>query len=269
MYVHCSMKVAEVTPKRNSWVVVHKPNSRAKLRLFCFPYAGGGAYIYRSWSDTLPPFVEVCSIQLPGRGGRMSEEPLSDLAQVVEEAARGLQPYFDRPFAFFGHSMGALISYELARQLQSENKTGPKHLFVSAHRAPHLPRTEPSFYNLPDDELIDELRRLKGTPSEVLENPELMHLMLPLMRADFSVCQNYDFQAAAQPLACPITVFGGLEDTVTSEQLQDWRQHTTATFKLRLFPGDHFFLHTSHESLLRALAQELLPLASPTSKQVS
>jgi len=259
------MKLEEATRKQNSWVVIPKPNSRATLRLFCFPYAGGAAHIYRSWSDTLPPFVEVCSVQLPGRGTRIREEPLSDLWQVVEEAAQGLQPYFDRPFAFFGHSMGALICYELTRQLESENKTGPKHLFVSAHRAPHLPRIEPSFYDLPDDELIDELRRLKGTPSEVLENPELMHLMLPLMRADFSVCQIYEYQAAAKPLACPITVFGGLEDTVTNEQLQEWRQHTTATFKLKLFPGDHFFIHTSQESLLRELAQALLPLASPTS----
>ena len=254
------MKVAQ-----DSWVVIPKPDSGAKLRLFCFPYAGGGAYIYRTWSNTLPSLVEVCAIQLPGRGTRISEKPLSDLAQVVEQAAQGLQRYFDRPFAFFGHSMGALIGFELARQLQRQNKTGPRHLFVSAHRAPHLPDTEPSFYNLPDAELIEELRRLKGTPTEVLENPELMHLMLPLMRADFSVCQNYDYQAAAQPLACPISVFGGLEDTLTKEQLQDWRQHTTAAFKLRLFPGDHFFLHTYQESLLRALAQELVPLVSPTS----
>src|SRR5687767_7376567 len=103
--------------KRDSWVVIPKPNSRAKLRLFCFPYAGGAAYIYRSWGDTLPSLVEVCAVQLPGRGTRMSEKPLSDLSQVVAEAARGLQNYFDRPFAFFGHSMGALISFELARQL--------------------------------------------------------------------------------------------------------------------------------------------------------
>ena len=258
------MKVGEVT-RRDSWVVIPKPNLGARLRLFCFPYAGGGAYIYRSWSNTLPPLVEVCAIQLPGRGTRMSEKPLSDLAQVVDQAAQGLQSYFDRPFAFFGHSMGALIGFELARKLQSENKTGPKHLFVSAHRAPHLPNTEGTFYNLPDAELIEELRHLKGTPTEVLENPELMHLMLPLMRADFSVCQNYDYQPAAQPLACPITVFGGLEDTLTKEQLQDWRQHTTAAFKLRLLPGDHFFLHTSQETLLRTLAQELVPLVSPTS----
>lgn len=248
----------------NSWVVFPKPNAGARLRLFCFPYAGGGALIYRPWGAALSPHVEVCAIQLPGRGGRMSEEPLVKLSQVVEAVAQALQPYFDKPFAFFGHSMGALISFELARQLAREGRRAPQHLFVSGHRAPHLPETEPPFYNLPDAELINELRRLNGTPQEVLENPELMQLMLPLMRADFSVCQTYTY-VAAPPLTCPLTAYGGTGDTaVEREHLEAWRQHTTSAFALRMFPGDHFFLHTSQPSLLRALAQQLEPLASAT-----
>lgn len=248
----------------NSWVVFPRPNARASLRLFCFPYAGGGALIYRPWGDALPPHVEVCAVQPPGRGVRMGEAPLRRLPQVVEAAAQALRPYFDRPFAFFGHSMGALIGFELARRLERENETPPRHLFVSGHRAPHLPASRPPLYDLPDAELIGELRRLNGTPREVLENTELMRLMLPLLRADFSVCQTYVY-AAAPPLTCPINAFGGLDDaSVRREHLEGWRQHTASSFALRVFPGDHFFLHTSQASLLRALAQELEPLASAT-----
>lgn len=244
----------------NPWLVIQRPNPRATLRLFCFPYAGGSTLIYRAWANSLPAHVEVCGIQLPGRGSRMHEQPFFDLAELVETLAPVLAPHFDKPFAFFGHSMGAAISFEMARLLSREGKEGPRHLFVSGRRAPQFPETDRPTYNLPEPEFIEELQRLNGTPRELLENPELMQLMLPLLRADFTLCQTYKLKEAP-PLACPITACGGLADKcVTREPLEGWRQHTSASFALRMLPGDHFFLHTDQSTLLRVLGQELAPL---------
>lgn len=244
----------------NPWLVIQRPNPRATFRLFCFPYAGGSTLIYRTWADSLPVHVEVCGIQLPGRGSRMREQPFLDLVELVETLAPVLEPYFDKPFAFFGHSMGATIGFEMARLLSREGKQLPQHLFVSGRRAPQFPETDCPTYNLPDPEFIEELRRLNGTPRELLENPELMQLLLPLLRADFTVCQTYALKEAP-PLTCPITACGGLQDTcVSREHLEGWRQHTSDSFALRMLPGDHFFLQTSQPALLRMLARELDPL---------
>jgi medium-chain acyl-[acyl-carrier-protein] hydrolase len=161
------------------------------------------------------------------------------------------------PFAFFGHSMGAMISFELARRLRREHDREPIHLFVSGRRAPQLPITEPPTYNLPEPQLIEDLRRLNGTPRAVLENPELLQLVLPLLRTDFEVCQTYTYTPQA-PLSCPITVFGGLQDTeAPRESLAAWREQTTSSFTLRMFPGDHFFLHTTQHDMLRIIYEQL------------
>lgn len=180
----------------SSWLTCSSPNHQAILRLLCFPYAGGGANIFRTWQDNLPTTVEVCPVQLPGRERRLLEPPFTDLRFLVEAAARALLLYLDRPFAFFGHSMGATISFELARHLRQEKNVKPVHLFVSGRRAPQLPERHASTYDLPGAEFLEELRRLKGTPKEVLEHPELMELMLPLLRADFELIQTYQYSAA-------------------------------------------------------------------------
>lgn len=175
----------------------------------------------------------------------------------MEAAAEALLPYLDRPFAFFGHSMGALISFELARLLRREHKQHVTRLFLSGRGAPHLPEREPTTYNLPEPEFIQELQRLKGTPQAVLEQPELMALMSPVLRADFEICQTYEY-VPEPPLECPITAFGGLQDEeVSHQQLDAWRAHTNTSFSLRMFPGDHFFLHASAPVLLRLIAQEM------------
>jgi medium-chain acyl-[acyl-carrier-protein] hydrolase len=247
---------------QNPWIVTQKPNARAALRLFCFPYAGGSAVIYRDWAELLPPFVEVCAVQLPGRGARMREAAISDLSQLVESADAALRPHFDKPFAFFGHSMGAVIGFELARRLLREGGPLPRHLSVSGRSAPQFIDTGKKLYALPDDELIEELRGLNGTPPELLAHPELMELMLPLLRADFAVCQKYTHSPEPK-LPVPITAFGGLQDTnVPREELEGWREQTTAAFKARLLPGDHFFVNTMRPTLLRALTQELHALAT-------
>lgn len=237
------------------WLVTPAPNPAAPLRLFCFPYAGGSTQIYRTWANSLPVTVEVCAVEIPGRGRRLREKAHENLLALVADACTALRPYMNKPFAFFGHSMGALISFELARQLRREGQPPPAHIFVSGRRAPQLPDNAPT-YNLPDPEFIAELRRLNGTPQEVLEHPDLLQLMLPMLRADFSVCQTYRY-APEPPLKCGFSVYGGVDDAdISREQLEAWSQHTSSAFTVRMFPGDHFFLHTAPESL-KTLSQEL------------
>lgn len=240
-----------------SWLAFPRRSPQASLRLFCFPYAGGNSLIFRSWADFLAPYVEVCAVQLPGRGARMNEPPFAQLPALVDAAARALLPHMDQPFAFFGHSMGAMIGFELARHLRDENKPQPRHLFVSGRRAPQVIDTSPSTYNLPEPEFIEELHRLNGTPKQVLEHEELMRLILPILRTDFAICQTYDY-LPAPPLDCPISVYGGLRDQgVPRELLEGWRAQTNATFILRMLPGDHFFIHSDLALFLPKLAQEL------------
>jgi medium-chain acyl-[acyl-carrier-protein] hydrolase len=242
---------------KGQWLSVFSPNPSASVRLFCFPYAGGGAQIFRTWARRLPAGVEVCPVQPPGRGSRMTEPPFRQLAPLVEALAEALRPHLDRPFAFFGHSMGAMISFELARLLREQAGVLPFHMFVSGRRAPHIPETAEPSYDLPYDQFVEVLRRLNGTPEETLRSEELMALMVPLLRADFSVCQTYAY-AEGPPLACPITAFGGADDGETAEgRLEAWREQTTGAFSSVVLPGDHFFLHTAEERLLRRLGEEL------------
>lgn len=256
MAVSTANNKAAVTP----WLLRPRPNTHARLRLFCFPYAGGAATIYRLWQDKLPLSVEVSPVQLPGRGKRLSETPFTDVQAMVRAAAEALRPYMDMPFAFFGHSMGAMISFELARELRREHRVMPRQLFLSARRAPQVKNREKITYNLPDAEFIDDLRTLEGTPKEVLEQPELMQLMMPLLRADFAVCDTYEY-VEEPPLDCPISVFGGLQDSgVTREHLQAWREQTTGAFSLRMVPGDHFFLNAAPAVLFQGLSQDLREL---------
>jgi len=242
----------------NPLLAGHKPNPRAVLRLFCFPYSGGTALSYRNWGQMLPRGIDVCAVQLPGRGRRLHEVPLTKMSEVVECVGEEIVPLLDRPFAFFGHSMGAIIGFELARLLRRLGREGPIHLFVSAHKAPQIPKTKQFTYNLPEPELIADLQRLNGTPREVFDHPELMRLMIPLLRADFESIQTYSYQHEP-PLDCPITALGGLWDPeISREMIEPWREQTTAAFSLRMFPGDHFFLNKEQASLLRVIAQEAL-----------
>ena len=246
-----------ITQSANSWLASCKPKPRARLRLFCFPYAGGGASIYQTWAEKLPDTVEVCPVQLPGRETRIRERAFTDVTLLVEVLAPAILPLLDKPYAFFGHSMGGLISFELARYLRRHQGPLPIHLFISGRGAPQITSSETAKSVLPEDEFIEELIRLNGTPPEVLDNPELMMMMIPLLRADFLLCESYTYKNEP-PLDCPISVFGGLQDGETGpEKLEGWREQTTRGFVRRMLPGDHFFLHSHRADLLRLLAQEL------------
>ena len=241
----------------DSWIACRKPNPQARLRLFCFPYVGTGASIFRTWSDGLPPDVEVCPVQFPGRGTRLMETPFTQLSPLVQALAQGLAPLMDKPFAFFGHSLGALVGFELARQLRRQSGVQPVRLFVSADRAPQAPRRHPPIHALPEPEFLLELRRLNGIPGKVFEDAEVMQIMLPALRADFAVYETYLY-STEPPLNCFISGFGGLQDQrVSRGELEAWCDQTSGSFALCMFPGDHFFLNTTQSRLLQVLSQEL------------
>lgn len=246
------------------WISRPLPQPQARLRLFCFSYAGGGAPIFRSWPGKLPPSVEVCAIQLPGRGPRMMESPFTRMPPLVSTLTDALLPLFDKPFALFGHSLGALISFEVARRLQSRHGVEPLHLFVSGSNAPQVPSREQPLHNLPEAEFINALGTLNGTPQEVLANQELMQLMIPILRADFAVCETYVYKDGSL-LSCPITAFGGLQDRkLYRSDIKAWRSQTTASFSMQMLEGDHFFLHSAEPQLLAMLSAELSRLVRET-----
>jgi surfactin synthase thioesterase subunit len=227
------------------------------MRLFCVPYAGGAANIYRRWTESLGAIVEVWAIELPGRGSRLRERPFTTLPDLVQNLGPAFRPYQDKPFAFFGHSMGAIISFELARYLRRERLRNPLHLFVSGCRALQLPDSRPPTYDLPEAEFMEELRRLNGTPGDVLDHPEMMEFILPLLRADFALTQTYEY-THEPPLDCPITAFGGFQDEeINRASVEAWQAQTTSVFSSYLLPGDHFFLDSSRTALLEVLAREL------------
>ena len=173
------------------WIVVPKPNARAGLRLFCFPYAGGGASIFTAWPEWLPITIEVIAVQLPGRGRRISEEPYTSLSDLVGELVQVLLPSLEKPFAFFGHSMGALLAFESARVLRSMDGPTPAHLTVSGAGAPQVPDPDPPIHDLPDREFLKEIKQLNGTPIELFDSKEMVEIMLPTLRADFAVIEDY------------------------------------------------------------------------------
>ncbi len=246
----------------HSWVTSPQANPQASLRLFCFPYAGGSSVIYRTWSQSLPTTVEVCPIELPGRGTQMKLPAFTQLQPLVQAIAPVLLPHLDKPFAFFGHSMGALVSFELARLLRKEYNINPVHLFVSARLAPQIPNLKPPVHALPEAEFKEELRRLNGTPEAVLQNAELMQLLVPILRADFAVLETYVY-TTEPPLNCPITAYGGLQDQeVSCDELQAWQNQTNAAFSLQMFTGNHFFLHSAQSLLLQSISQEIHRITS-------
>ncbi len=242
--------------QKSSWIV--RTQAQPTYRLFCFPYAGGGASLYRSWLSQSSVQCEICPIQLPGRENRFGEPMFTDMDTLVNALAGELQPYLHIPFAFFGHSMGGLTAFTLTRYLRRHGMAQPSHLFLSAQAAPQLPPSRKNLHMLDDRAFIDAIADLGGTPRAVLENQELMRLMLPLLRADFTMYESYKY-TEEPPLDCPIDVFGGLDDHLAPETLlRPWQEQTTGTFALTFFPGDHFFLHNQRQSLLQIIEQQFL-----------
>jgi medium-chain acyl-[acyl-carrier-protein] hydrolase len=228
------------------------------LRLFCFPYAGGDAQSFRGWQRHLAPEVDVCLAHLPGRGRRLGAPCFTRLQQLVEAIADVIGPKLEAPFAFYGHSMGALISFELARELRRRNAGSPLHLFLSGRQAPGMRRIGPRMFDLPEKEFIAELHKLNGTPMELFDDPQIKDLFIPLLRADFEMVDTYEC-SPEPPLGCPITVYGGSQDErVPVDCLKPWEMQTTAQCKVRILPGDHFFIQKQSAQFINVLRRDLL-----------
>ena len=214
--------------------------------------------MFQRWPLGLPATVELCAVQLPGRGNRLGEAPFTDLTRLTTTLVDVLQPALDRPFAFFGYSMGGLVAYEVAHTLRQRELPLPAHLLIAARRAPQFAQPQPHLSQLPDAQIVQTLRQAgNAIPQELGADQAILQLMLPTLRADFQLAEDYRY-AEDTPLACPITVFGGNEDAhATAEQLAGWQQHTQQAFQMHQFAGGHFFLHSAQDALLAAINQAL------------
>jgi medium-chain acyl-[acyl-carrier-protein] hydrolase len=235
------------------WTPEQRPNVPT---LFCLPFAGGSAAYFASWRKAGVHGMDIVPVQLPGRGSRISEPPFQRMAPLIGAVADAIDPYVGAPYALFGHSMGAAVSIRLAHELRRRGCALPHHLFVSGRRAPHLPARQAPMHLLSDAGLLDELRRLEGTPEIVLADPELLALMLPTIRADLAVVETAD-PIAVEPLPVPITAFGGEADRVTRGDLAAWQHHTHAGFAMKIYPGGHFFLHAARNDMLNIMQRGL------------
>ena len=245
-------------PMADSLIVTLRRTRDARVRLLCFPHAGGGASAFRMWSQDLPSPVAVCALQAPGREHRLTEQPLSSLPALVGTLSLMLRDDDDLPTVFFGHSFGGLVAFELLRELRRQGGRQPARLFIASCRAPHLRRRRPPLHQLPDVDLVRAIRGLAGTSDEILEHAELMTLLLPGIRADLRMSETYSY-SPEPPLSCPISAFGGCDDAeVTADELGAWAAQTDGRFTLRLFDGNHFFLRRARTRVLEAIVMDLL-----------
>jgi medium-chain acyl-[acyl-carrier-protein] hydrolase len=241
----------------SAWISRPASGPEARLRLLCFPYAGGTAASFHGWSARLPLGIELCAIQLPGHGNRLLEPRFSRLGPLVDALELALEPTLEAPYACFGHSLGALVAFELARRCERHGRRGPVQLYVSGHRAPHLPARHRAIHALQEEELLYELSRLDGGADEALGDAELRSLALPILRDDFAIAETYT-HVRGEPLEAPIFALGGTHDPIVEEgELLAWREHTRDSFRSELVPGGHFFVETARDAVLGLLAEDL------------
>lgn len=258
--MHIDSSLSPTSP----WFPYSKFSSSARVRLFCIPYAGGSATVYRPLMDRMPSDIEVCPVELPGRATRIREQPFLHSSLLAIALAQAMRPFLDRPYAIFGYSLGALMAAEVARQFRREQRPLPMHLFVAARHATHWPSPHPIRYQRTDAELVQELRDMGGTPREVLESQDLLGFLLPFLRADFTVDDTYEYKPEP-PLPCPLTAFGGLEDRgVSRDSLEAWRMHTNGTCRVYLYPGGHFFINQVWPEITNVLQTALQTLPATT-----
>lgn len=234
----------------------------AAVNLFCFSHAGGTASVFRLWPAGLPSWLEIWAVQLPGRGSRWREPAIQTIPAMVDAFIPVLLPRLRRPFAFFGHSMGAVLASEVARVLSEREGIVPQHLFVSSRRPPHMPASETNLHTLSDDELVKEIdRRYGGIPVELLHSTDTLALLIPALRADIAALETFQ-PSRGTVLPCPISAFGGTRDPlVPRNHLEAWEDQTDGPFRVRLFPGGHFYMDSQRDALLAELSATLAPVS--------
>ncbi|HEY4465149.1 MAG TPA: alpha/beta fold hydrolase [Streptosporangiaceae bacterium] len=235
----------------------------ASAQLFCFAHAGGGPAFFRPWAAALAPEIAVRRVLLPGREGRLDEPPFRHIAELAGPLCAALEPYLDQPYALFGHSMGAVVAYEVARRFSRPAGPAPACLIVSGRRAPGLASGRRRLSTLPDDEFLAEVGRLNGIPAEVLSEPELLDVVLPPLRADFELAETYQPLPGGR-LSCPVAAYMSTGDPETDyDGVLGWRETTTGEFTVRAFRGDHFYLKGGRPDVLNAVREDLLLERSP------
>lgn len=245
------------------WVVPFGDGSSARYRLFCFPHSGAGASMYAAWSRLLPPTIQVCGIQLPGREDRMDEVRVTDVGRVIDQLSAALRSELDREFAFFGNSLGAMLAYELALRFQSVDGSRPLHVFVSARQPPGVTSNDAPVSNLPDADFIREIQHRYGLGSSAFwQNRELVECFLPILRADLLLAESDRFTNDGK-IYCPLTVFGGTEDRISEAELRLWQRHAAGSFRLQLFPGGHDYIKGSQKPLTEAIVKSLFGATRP------
>jgi surfactin synthase thioesterase subunit len=243
---------------RNRWFRAYQPRQLPRARLFAFHHAGGSASQFRTWPARLPSWIELVAIQLPAREDRLAEPPLRSVDDVTAALLPAMVPLLDLPAYLFGHSMGALLAYEVTRALRRFALPMPRHLLVSGRCAPHDHDRSRALSRLPDAELVTAVGELGGTPKGLLEHGELLALLVPTLRADFALCDGYRHRIEPA-LAVPLTAMGGVDDPVVdASRLEKWRLHTSSAFRVSTFPGDHFFVASSHEAVLAEIGAALI-----------
>lgn len=229
--------------------VIPEKKPSAKLRLFLFPFAGGGISTYMPWCSSFNQDVELVLVQPPGRGARMAEKAFDDMNSLVAEILKSKALIHEMPCIFFGHSLGSRIAYETCCQLGANQLALPLHLIVSGSKAAHINDKPKHVHDLPEQAFITELRRLNGTPAEILENSEILSLLIPLLRADFKISECY--KAEGNTIHTPITALGGEQDVdVDLANLSAWEALTTSNFEVNVMRGDHFFINTNRDAVI-------------------
>ncbi|MFB7940972.1 thioesterase II family protein [Streptomyces sp. NPDC056049] len=245
-----------------SWISARYARGLPRLRLFCLPHAGGGVGVFGPWRAHLPNGVELAPVELPGRGSRIDEPMPPTMDALVDALLDGLRGELDLPYAFFGHSFGALLGYELTLRIEREAAAGgavrtPSALLVSGSRAPHVPLGRGSVASGDDAGLIDWLSGTGGLPPELLEFPDFLRDLLRAVRSDMAFAEGY-LAAGPEPVGCPLSAFAGAEDTVsTVAQVEPWDRYTTAAHALRILPGGHYFPQSHARETVGAVLAEL------------
>jgi pyochelin biosynthetic protein PchC len=243
------------------WIRRFHPARRSALRLACFPHAGGSASFYYPVSESLAPSIEVLAVQYPGRQDRRNDACIEDLGELADQVFAALRHWLDRPVALFGHSMGAVLAFEVARRLEADAGVVPVRLFASGRRAPSRRRDE-TVHSQDDDGIVAELQMLSGTDVRVLGDEDLLRMVLPAIRADYRAIESYRYQPGPD-VTCPITALVGNDDPrVAIDEARAWREHTTGTFDLQIYSGGHFFLGANQDDVINAISADLLPMSA-------
>lgn len=238
-------------------IVNYTPKPDAKKRLFCFPYAGGGAGIFRLWGQLLPADIELYAVELPGRV-HLREPAAKDMKELIDIIFPEIEPLLDKPFAFFAHSYGSIVAYELTRRLQEMVKTMPEHVIVSARRAPHIASSVALTAHLPDSEFVAAMQNQFGAiPQAVLHDKSLLAMFLPILREDIRLNENY-LGSVNPPLTVPLTVFSGVDDkSGATINIDKWKETTIGPYLQKQFPGGHFYIDSARQEVIQEIAKIL------------